>query len=404
MFLEISYASIAIATVFRYNKYKTETMGGIKMQLKLADNLVRLRREKQLTQEELADFLHVTKGSVSKWENRQSLPDVLMLPRLAVFFDVTVDELLGYETQLAREQIEQIYIGLCRDFTTLPVEEVLDKIQTLIHRYYSCYPFLLQISILYLNHLDIMEEETRRRVLLEAVELCERISSSCEDIGIVNDAVSMKALLALSLGRSEEVIELLQPVTDPCRLGMNNNVLLIQAYHVAGMDREAGSFAQISMYVHLVTLIGTAVQYISLKDGQPDICDETIHRVDGVLRLYRVDELHPNLSAQFYYQCALNYAGRQMGQAACDMMDRYVDVVLRLFSMLPVCLHGDDYFNCLDGWIDRLTLGGHVPRDTGIIRQSAVSALKHPVFEPFQEMVQWRQMERRLMEGVNRDE
>ena len=200
----------------------------------------------------------------------------------------------------------------------------------------------------------------------------------------------MKALLALSLGRSEEVIELLQPVTDPCRLGMNNDVLLIQAYHGAGMDREAGSFAQISMYVHLVTLIGTAVQYISLKDGQPDICDETIRRVDGVLRLYRVD--------------ALNYAGRQMGQAACDMMDRYVDVVLRLFSMLPVCLHGDEYFNCLDEWIDRLTLGGQVPRDTGIIRQSAVSALKHPVFEPFQEMEQWRQMERRLMEGVNRDE
>ena len=62
--------------------------------LKLSDNIARLRRERKLTQEELADFLGVTKASVSKWENHQSTPDILLLPQLASFFDVTVDELL----------------------------------------------------------------------------------------------------------------------------------------------------------------------------------------------------------------------------------------------------------------------------------------------------------------------
>ena len=64
-------------------------------QVNLAGNLIRLRHEKNVTQEQLADFLGITKASVSKWENQQSVPDILLLPRLAVFFDVTIDTLIG---------------------------------------------------------------------------------------------------------------------------------------------------------------------------------------------------------------------------------------------------------------------------------------------------------------------
>ena len=49
--------------------------------LKLSDNIIRLRHERKITQEELADFLGVTKASVSKWENAQSTPDLMLLDR-----------------------------------------------------------------------------------------------------------------------------------------------------------------------------------------------------------------------------------------------------------------------------------------------------------------------------------
>ena len=51
--------------------------------LNLAENLIRLRREKEVTQEEVANFIGVTKASVSKWETKQSLPDILLLPVIA---------------------------------------------------------------------------------------------------------------------------------------------------------------------------------------------------------------------------------------------------------------------------------------------------------------------------------
>lgn len=49
----------------------------------------------------------VTKASVSKWKSGQSYPNILLLPKLATFFNVTVDELIGYEPQLSLEQIKK---------------------------------------------------------------------------------------------------------------------------------------------------------------------------------------------------------------------------------------------------------------------------------------------------------
>lgn len=52
------------------------------------------RRVKGLTQEQLAEEFGVSPQAVSKWENGASCPDILILPQLADFFGITVDELL----------------------------------------------------------------------------------------------------------------------------------------------------------------------------------------------------------------------------------------------------------------------------------------------------------------------
>lgn len=75
--------------------------------LKIAENIYQRRKEKNITREELANFMLVTKASVSKWESGQSYPDILLLPKLATFLNVTVDELIGYEPQLSLEQIKK---------------------------------------------------------------------------------------------------------------------------------------------------------------------------------------------------------------------------------------------------------------------------------------------------------
>ena len=56
-----------------------------------------LRKEKRITQEELADYLHISSQAVSKWETGASSPDIDMLPKLAIYFGTSLDNLLDFD-------------------------------------------------------------------------------------------------------------------------------------------------------------------------------------------------------------------------------------------------------------------------------------------------------------------
>lgn len=65
------------------------------MQINFGENLKRLRRERDLTQEDVAQFLNTTFQTISKWERGETMPDIAVLPALARYFETTTDELLG---------------------------------------------------------------------------------------------------------------------------------------------------------------------------------------------------------------------------------------------------------------------------------------------------------------------
>ena len=66
--------------------------------------LSRLRKEKELTQSDLASRLNVTAQAVSKWENDQATPDIDILINLSELFEITLDELLGRQKQVVTYQ------------------------------------------------------------------------------------------------------------------------------------------------------------------------------------------------------------------------------------------------------------------------------------------------------------
>ena len=67
-----------------------------------------LRAKKQVNQEELAQYLGVSAQAVSKWETMSSLPDITLLPAIAAYFGVTIDELFAIPDESRFEQIENM--------------------------------------------------------------------------------------------------------------------------------------------------------------------------------------------------------------------------------------------------------------------------------------------------------
>lgn len=72
------------------------------MQLDLGNNIRQLRRRDKRTQESLAEALGVTSQAVSRWESGGSYPDMNLIPSIANFFGVSIDELFGYESDRER--------------------------------------------------------------------------------------------------------------------------------------------------------------------------------------------------------------------------------------------------------------------------------------------------------------
>ncbi len=71
--------------------------------LSLGEKISTMRKDKNMTQAQLAELMNVTDKAVSKWERNLSCPDINSLPRLAEIFDITVDELIS------NREIKEIY-------------------------------------------------------------------------------------------------------------------------------------------------------------------------------------------------------------------------------------------------------------------------------------------------------
>lgn len=102
------------------------------MELLIPKNIARLRREKNLTQDDLATALDVTPQAVSNWE-RGGYPDITLLPGIANFFGVTIDELMGND-EIGKNEDKKIFREKFHE-----LEETEDRVKFALS-YYRKYP------------------------------------------------------------------------------------------------------------------------------------------------------------------------------------------------------------------------------------------------------------------------
>ena len=102
-------------------------------QIKIGAFLKVLRKEKNLTQEQLAEQLGVSGRTVSRWETGNNMPDISLLVEIAEFYEVTIPELINGErkSETMNENEKEVATTMA-DYATEEKSEILKSIQNVL--------------------------------------------------------------------------------------------------------------------------------------------------------------------------------------------------------------------------------------------------------------------------------
>ena len=353
--------------------------------IRLSENLVSFRKAHKLTQSDVADHIGVTKASVSKWETGQTMPDVALLPLIASFYNVTLDELMGYEPQLSREQIQEVYRQFSERFAAEPFDAVYPDIQIQIRQYFACCPFLFQMAVLLLNHCDPRLGERISEVRAAIISLCLEVEQKSEDRNLCESAHTIRMMVSLQSGSYQEVIDELSDLTLPDRID-DQTSLLIMAHMAKGELPEAERAAQISIYKQLLLLVQHSMHLLTLSANDPARLEMTLTRMEALMQAYDLIHLHPNTAAAYYYQAAVTIAALLTSQKAAagftgervvSLLQNYRHAVMILFRD-DLKIHGDEYFSCITEWFSESALGEISVRSKKEVLATVLEAYDHP--------------------------
>lgn len=105
------------------------------------------RKERGLTQEQLAEALGVTVGAVYKWEAGLSTPEIRLIMELADLFEISVDVLLGYEQQSGN--VEAVLERMSKHWSERNFEEAVTEAEKALKKYPNHFQLVYQSALLY---------------------------------------------------------------------------------------------------------------------------------------------------------------------------------------------------------------------------------------------------------------
>ena len=356
--------------------------------------LIKNRHKRGITQDELANHLGVSKGAVSKWETGSSLPDILLLPQLASYFDISIDELIGYQPQMEQEDIKELYIRLSKDFSVLSFDEVLAECLKIAKKFYACYPLLFELGALLINHTSqASSPEQVEQIMEKALEWFHRVRTEADETNLQKESLLMEAFCLLQLQRPSEVIDILEPVN--MQPG-SPEPLLASAYRAIGNDQEAKKILQVGIYKEIMTLFNLFPSYLNLCLNDAEQFAETCQRFYKIADVFQMKMLHPGILLGIYITIAQDWMKLNNAEQALDILSQYTE--LAVSNIYPLHLHGDNFFDLLDEWLDsELVLRSFPPRDETLIRHSMTQALnENPVFLPLAKDSRFQMMVNRL--------
>ncbi|HBR32394.1 MAG TPA: transcriptional regulator [Clostridiales bacterium] len=177
------------------------------MEINIGKNLKKLRVQRDLTQEQLAEILNVSAQAISRWENNTTYPDIATVPFIANFFDVSVDELIGMDEIRNSINMNEIFPKVHELRSLGQIEDAIILLREAMKVYPNNNGVLAELAMtLTLKN----NEETDNGSVREAIQLSERVLENSTSTKLRSCVMANLCFLYLKDENQEKAISLVR--------------------------------------------------------------------------------------------------------------------------------------------------------------------------------------------------
>ena len=303
--------------------------------INIGRTIARERRRRGVTQETLAAHLSVSKAAVSKWELGQSLPDVSLLPRIAAYFSLSLDELFDWRDELTQEESAAFYAEVYA-LGEKDLAAAHERLRELAAAHYSDVNLLLMLASLLTVWAAGMatpftpageKDGALEAAALtdEALALLDRVLELSTDPSTLYLAQQQKATTLFQAERFDEAASLLEPLVRRQDAGAPT-MLLASAYRKLGRDDDALDLLQTERLRAANFVLSSLMQEVGMR-GDASFALAAGDAAEAVFAALGMGAVNPFFSATMAFEVAetLRRAGEKDGALAA--LARAVDAV-----------------------------------------------------------------------------
>lgn len=288
------------------------------MTINIGDTIKSMRKDKNITQETLANFLGVSNQSISKWERNETYPDITMLPAISSFFGTSVDNLLGIN-KIEQERKIQLY---CDEYSRLWSEHKFDEVTALMKKAVCEFPGNFDLLVKYLNCLtNNLNAEHLLEVRDEAQNIYELIQEQCTTDSI---RIWAKKLMCRYLSRLSVIdtsgVDITHAEKVLSGMPLMQNSRDIEAMYIYHNDAEKRKQACANSVSELLRLLGEALFriYDEPTDYDEKILESFINLLKAIMPYEDYGKSFNHIIYDYGYLGVKRYlTGDEEGAIAC---------------------------------------------------------------------------------------
>lgn len=241
--------------------------------MKINEIIKERRLAKQLTQEQIANYLGVTAPAVNKWEKGASYPDITLLPALARLLDTDLNTLLSFKEELTENEIALFLNHLSATAETDGFEKAYASVTEKLKEYPTCYSLLLNVAMWLDGAVMLYGKEASAEEYRAAVEALYQRALCSPDTTIKNRACSMLISRCIERKEYDKAQELLRQLpeeapVDKKQLQANLFIACGKLEEAAKLEEEKLLSATNEMNTVLLTLMEIAIKENRMQDAE----------------------------------------------------------------------------------------------------------------------------------------